>query len=85
MFPESASKDDADACERGYQFDWGWWANPVFNGDYPQVMKDRINDSSINFQKRFVSRLPEFTEEQKQALKGKELNFITKISAVLNF
>uniref|UniRef100_A0A914PD66 Beta-glucosidase n=1 Tax=Panagrolaimus davidi TaxID=227884 RepID=A0A914PD66_9BILA len=32
MFPESASKDDTDACERGYQFDWGWWANPVFNG-----------------------------------------------------
>uniref|UniRef100_A0AC34FKX1 Beta-glucosidase n=1 Tax=Panagrolaimus sp. ES5 TaxID=591445 RepID=A0AC34FKX1_9BILA len=67
---DSSSKDDADACERAFQFDWGWWANPVFNGDYPKVMKDRINASSINSQKRLVSRLPEFTDEQKQALNG---------------
>ena len=72
MFPMSDSKDDTDACDRGFQFNWGWWANPIFgaNGDYPQVMKDRILNASIGQQKRLVSRLPEFTEAQKQSLKG---------------
>lgn len=33
---------DIEAAERYIQFYMGWFANPLFNGDYPQVMKDYI-------------------------------------------
>lgn len=33
---------DIEAAERYIQFYMGWFATPLFNGDYPQVMKDYI-------------------------------------------
>lgn len=33
---------DIEAAERYIQFYLGWFATPLFNGDYPQVMKDYI-------------------------------------------
>lgn len=33
---------DIEAAERYVQFYMGWFATPVFHGDYPQAMKDFI-------------------------------------------
>lgn len=33
---------DIEAAERYVQFYTGWFATPIFHGDYPQVMKDLI-------------------------------------------
>jgi len=33
---------DIEAAERYVQFYLGWFATPLFNGDYPQIMKDYI-------------------------------------------
>lgn len=37
---------DIEAAERYIQFYMGWFATPIFNGDYPQVMKDYVGTSS---------------------------------------
>lgn len=39
---------DIEAAERYIQFYMGWFATPIFNGDYPQVMKDYIGTSRTN-------------------------------------
>ncbi|KAE9342817.1 Beta-glucosidase 4 [Phytophthora fragariae] len=48
-----------EAAERALLFALGWFADPVYKGDYPQVMKDRCG-----------LRLPKFTEEENKLLKG---------------
>ena len=50
---------DIEAAERALLFFLGWFADPIYFGDYPQVMKDRLGD-----------RLPKFTEEEKKLIKN---------------
>jgi beta-glucosidase/6-phospho-beta-glucosidase/beta-galactosidase len=57
--PRSDSKEDTEAAQRLQEFQLAWFADPVFFGDYPESMKKSVD-----------SRLPEFTEKQKQLLKG---------------
>uniref|UniRef100_A0A7M4EBU7 Lactase n=2 Tax=Crocodylus porosus TaxID=8502 RepID=A0A7M4EBU7_CROPO len=63
-------QEDIDAARRYVQFYGGWFAHPIFkNGDYNEVMKRRIRERSLA-QGLNESRLPEFTESEKQRIKG---------------
>lgn len=63
------SEADAQAAEAYVQFQIGWMADPIFLGDYPQLMRDTQKN------------LPKFTAEQKAAVMGSvdflSLNFYT--------
>ncbi|XP_062974386.1 lactase/phlorizin hydrolase [Elgaria multicarinata webbii] len=59
-------QEDLDAARRYVQFFAGWFAHPIFKtGDYSELMKRRIQERSVG-----KSRLPEFTESEKQRIKG---------------
>ena len=57
--PLTDSEPDKAAAERALQFFLAWFADPIYKGDYPKVMKERLGD-----------RLPSFTSEEKQLIKG---------------
>lgn len=47
----------------------GLWANPLYHGDYPEIVKERVGNRS-RLEGRNQSRLPSFTEEEKKLVKG---------------
>ena len=60
MWPNNTNNErDVEATRRRLIFQIDWFAEPFINGDYPQLMKDRIG-----------SRLPQFTPEEKEMVKG---------------
>nr|XP_042137038.1 lactase-like protein isoform X5 [Peromyscus maniculatus bairdii] len=61
--------NDIEAAERYLQFCLGWFANPIYAGDYPQVMKDHIGTKSAE-QGLEMSRLPTFSLQEKSYIKG---------------
>ncbi|KAJ3649784.1 hypothetical protein Zmor_021507 [Zophobas morio] len=69
--PASDSDQDKEAAERKIQFNFGWYANAIYHpdGNYPQVMIDRIAERSQRegFEQ---SRLPAFTPEEVNYIKG---------------
>ncbi|XP_071181431.1 lactase/phlorizin hydrolase-like [Mytilus edulis] len=68
--PKTGSQADKDASERKMQFDLGVYAHPIYvNGDYPEIMKTKVAEKS-RLQNLSKSRLPVFTEEEKQMIKG---------------
>lgn len=68
LLPTTADKA---AAERIMQFSLGWYANPIFseNGDYPSIMKERVRERSL-LEGLNTSRLPEFTDEEVDYIKG---------------
>lgn len=63
--PLTNKPEDIEAAERAMQMECGWWTHPIFSksGDYPAIMKERINSrsKSENFPR---SRLPELTLDE---------------------
>ncbi|CAM9742705.1 unnamed protein product, partial [Hapterophycus canaliculatus] len=53
------SEEDKATAERFVVHQLAWWADPIYFGDYPQAMRDRIGE-----------RLPTFTEEESALLAG---------------
>ncbi|KAJ8924098.1 hypothetical protein NQ315_006880 [Exocentrus adspersus] len=67
--PASNSSDDLLAAERKMHFEFGIYANPIFLGDWPQVVKERVDYRSEN--ENFTrSRLPVFTKEEVDFING---------------
>ncbi|KAM3567369.1 hypothetical protein VYU27_010484, partial [Nannochloropsis oceanica] len=58
------TSQDKEAAERSQIFVMGWFADPVFFGDYPEEMRKTCGD-----------RLPSFTAEEKANLRG-SLDFL---------
>ena len=57
--PASSSRADISAAERSNQFSLGWFADPIYLGDYPAVMRNLLGDA-----------LPRFTNDEKELVKG---------------
>ena len=58
------------AADRALQFQLGWFAHPIFKtGDYPDAMKWQVGNKS-ELQDLPGTRLPSFTEEEKNFIKG---------------
>uniref|UniRef100_A0A182JGM2 Cytosolic beta-glucosidase n=1 Tax=Anopheles atroparvus TaxID=41427 RepID=A0A182JGM2_ANOAO len=66
---EPKSKDDHEASERSMQFTLGVYMHPIFLGNYPRVLIDRIGNLSVQ-QGFHKSRLPVFTPEEIEKVKG---------------
>ncbi|XP_037297612.1 lactase-phlorizin hydrolase [Manduca sexta] len=68
---EPESEIHADAADDKAQFDWGQYAHPIFSktGGYPEVMKQKISKKSAE-QGFYRSRLPEFSQEEVEYVKG---------------
>jgi beta-glucosidase/6-phospho-beta-glucosidase/beta-galactosidase len=58
--PLTNSSDDLLATQRAWDFNEGWFADPVYiNGDYPETLKTYVSTLGL-----------EFTDEQKTLIKG---------------
>ncbi|GAB7349713.1 hypothetical protein MBLNU459_g0452t1 [Dothideomycetes sp. NU459] len=58
--PLTNSSADAEAVQRAWDFNEGWFADPIYlTGDFPQTVKDYTS-----------AFLPEFTAEQKATING---------------
>lgn len=55
---DMGSSEDISAANRCMEFELGWSCGPIYKGDYPQVVKDKVKD-----------RLPQFTFDEKKLLK----------------
>ncbi|KAJ8975006.1 hypothetical protein NQ317_010107, partial [Molorchus minor] len=67
--PGSDSAEDVEAAARNVLFIYGLYGDPVFFGDWPQVVIDRVALRSEG-EGYNVSRLPAFTDEEKVYIKG---------------
>lgn len=57
--PKTDVPADQEAAQRALEFFLGWFADPIYLGDYPAVMRERLGD-----------RLPHFSDEDKALLAG---------------
>lgn len=57
--PKTDSAADRAAAERGLEFFLGWFADPIYRGDYPEVMRTAVG-----------ARLPQFSAEDRALVRG---------------
>jgi len=57
--PRSASAADAAAAQRALDWQLGWYADPIWKGDYPAAMRQSCGE-----------RLPAFTDAEKEMVRG---------------
>uniref|UniRef100_A0A1D1YFL4 Beta-glucosidase 12 n=1 Tax=Anthurium amnicola TaxID=1678845 RepID=A0A1D1YFL4_9ARAE len=73
--PFHKSKSDRDAADRALDFMFGWFMDPLTQGDYPFSMRALVGE-----------RLPKFTKKQSKMIKGSfdfiGLNYYTSNYAV---
>ncbi|XP_050224064.1 beta-glucosidase 12-like [Mercurialis annua] len=59
FIPYSNAKHHQNAAKRAIDFMFGWFMDPISNGDYPHTLKSLVGN-----------RLPKFLEEQSKMVKG---------------
>ncbi len=57
--PKTDSEEDRAAAQRSMEFFLGWFADPIYFGDYPDVMLARLRD-----------RLPKFAADDRRLIQG---------------
>ncbi|KAJ3636634.1 hypothetical protein MTP99_000157 [Tenebrio molitor] len=68
--PNYADREtDQEASEVDMQLNYGWFVNPFINGNYPEVMIERVKANSLA-EGYPQSRLPEFTADEQEMMKG---------------
>ncbi|KAJ8715639.1 hypothetical protein PYW07_010121 [Mythimna separata] len=71
QFYEPETEKDIEAAKESNHFEWGLYAHPIFadKGDFPPIVKEKVAAKSAE-QGFFRSRLPEFTPEEVDYVKG---------------
>lgn len=76
--PLTDAPENKAAAQRALEFFLGWFADPIYLGDYPKCMKENVGD-----------RLPEFSIDEKALIKGSSdffgLNHYTTMYASESF
>ncbi|CAH2059129.1 unnamed protein product, partial [Iphiclides podalirius] len=71
MAPETDSEEDEFAADLKRQADWGIYSEPIFSeeGGFPKDLKKLVDQKSAE-QGYSKSRMPEFTDEERDFVKG---------------
>ncbi|XP_050305723.1 myrosinase 1-like [Anthonomus grandis grandis] len=67
--PATDSEDDKTATEWEYEFNLGWFAHPIYIGNWPQIMIDRVAKRSA-MEGLSGSRLPAWSDDEIEFVKG---------------